>query len=413
VHVPRGLVRTEEARFFRRCVFEQSLGAMVRAGWLSPPTVVDAPVAAYDFSQLELRAGAAAYAQADVEAVLKDQARVTPGIVANLVELARERQGVMVFAASVRHAKEVLALLPAGVSALVTGETDGADRDAIIARFKARELKFLVNVSVLTTGFDAPHVDLIALLRPTESASLFQQIVGRGLRLCDGKTDCLVLDYTGQGHDLFHPDIQEDRPSPLAVPVTVACPECGHDNEFWGLVEHGEIVEHFGRRCQGAHLDGRSGAYVRCPFRFRYKTCGACGAENDTAARTCAACGAALVDDDRKLRDAMALKDAHVLRVDSMALERTYDRKGGERLEVRYYDADGQALKEWFRLSTPAEARAFRHNFLRLHLRRPEQLPAVASVQEALALHPALRVPAFVIARKREHWWQVREKVFR
>lgn len=50
-----------------------------------------------------------------------------------------------------------------------------------------------MNVSVLTTGFDAPHVDLIAILRPTESVSLYQQIVGRGLRLAPGKTDCLIM----------------------------------------------------------------------------------------------------------------------------------------------------------------------------------------------------------------------------
>jgi DNA repair protein RadD len=60
---------------------------------------------------------------------------------------------------------------------------------------------------VLTTGFDAPHVDLIAILRPTESVSLYQQIVGRGLRLAPGKTDCLILDYAGNPHDLYAPEV--------------------------------------------------------------------------------------------------------------------------------------------------------------------------------------------------------------
>ncbi|MGC4120572.1 MAG: DEAD/DEAH box helicase [Myxococcales bacterium] len=238
-HQPRRLVRTEEERFFRRCVFEQPLGAMIRAGWLSPPTVIDAPVAGYDFSRLRLRAGAATYAASEIEDLLKDQARVTPGIVANIVDLAKDRQGVMVFAASVRHATEIVRLLPPRISALVTGESGDDERDDAVKAFKARELKFLVNVSVLTTGFDAPHVDVIALLRPTESVSLFQQIVGRGLRLCPGKTDCLVLDYTGQGHDLFRPEIHEDRPTEGAVPVVVECPLCGHANDFWGLVEDG------------------------------------------------------------------------------------------------------------------------------------------------------------------------------
>ncbi len=411
-HLPRRLVRTDEERFFGPCVYELSLQSLIRQGFLTPPVLIDAPVVSYDFSRLERRHGAP-FALADVERSLSDQSRVTPGIVANIVSLAQERQGVMIFAASVRHAREVLTHLPPETSALVTGETGGDERDEVVRRFKARELKYLVNVSVLTTGFDAPHVDLIALLRPTESVSLFQQIVGRGLRLSPGKTDCLVLDYTGQGHDLFRPEIDQDKPADGAVPVVVTCPECGHENDFWGVVEFGELVEHFGRRCRGLLVDGTSGPARPCGFRFRFKLCGACGAENDTSARSCERCRAALVDDDRKLRDAMALKDAHVMRVDSMALVESVDRRGNPRLEVRYFDADGQSLKEWFFLRSTSDRLAFRHSFLRLHLRRPERVPEVSTPADAVALQPLLRTPAFVVARKRERFWQVREKVFR
>lgn len=413
VHAPRRRVRTLEARPFRTCIHEVSLRALVDAGHLTPPVHVDAPVASYDFSSLVLRAGSTAFAAAEVESLLKDQARVTPSIVANLLEVSQNRQGVMVFAASIRHAEEILGLLPADQSALVVGDTDTAERDALVARFKARQLKYLVNVSVLTTGFDAPHVDVIALLRPTESVALFQQMVGRGLRVFPGKRDCLVMDYTGQGHNLFRPEIDEDKPRSNAVPVVVPCPECGHPNDFWGLVDGaGEVVEHFGRRCQGALTHPSTGELEPCTFRFRFRSCPACGAENDIAARSCNACKAALVDDDRRLRDAMALKDAHVMRVDSMMLLRTQDKSGKDRLEVRYHDADGQALKEWFFLSTPSDVRAFEVGFLRVHLRRPEKIPAVRTMEDVLALHAQLRMPAFVIARKKERWWQVREKVF-
>jgi DNA repair protein RadD len=412
-HEPRKLLRTTEERFFRRCVFELSLRYMIEKGFLTQPIRIDAPVAGYDFSRLKLRAGSATFAMGEIEKVLKDQARVTPGIIANIVDMAKDRQGVMIFTASVRHAEEILGCLPPGVSALVIGDTETAERDDIVARFKARQLKYLVNVSVLTTGFDAPHVDLIALLRPTESVGLFQQIVGRGLRLSPGKADCLILDYTGQGHDLFRPEIDEDRPSDASVPVVVACPECRHENDFWGIVDgDGEIIEHFGRRCRGASVDARTGAVVPCPFRFRFKLCGSCGAENDIAARQCGQCGAVLVDNDRKLKEAMALKDAHVMRVDSMSLAQTFDRKRNERLEVQYFDADGQALKEWFFLSTPADARAFEYGFTRLHLRRPELVPRIASVSDAVRYQQLFRLPAFVIARKKERYWQIREKIF-
>ena len=107
---------------------------------------------------------------------------MTPHIIRQIVEFAEDRLGVMIFASTVEHAHEILRLLPAN-SALVSAETPARERDALILAFKAQQLKFLVNVAVLTTGFDAPHVDLIAILRPTESVSLYQQIVGRGLRL--------------------------------------------------------------------------------------------------------------------------------------------------------------------------------------------------------------------------------------
>lgn len=99
------------------------------------------------------------------------------------MEFAATRKGVMIFAATVEHAKEIVGLLPAEDAALITGDTPCAERDVLIEDFKAQRFRYLVNVAVLTTGFDAPHVDLIAILRPTESVSLYQQIVGRGLRL--------------------------------------------------------------------------------------------------------------------------------------------------------------------------------------------------------------------------------------
>ncbi|MCK6490615.1 MAG: hypothetical protein L6R48_20370 [Planctomycetes bacterium] len=81
--------------------------------------------------------------------------------------------------------------------ACIFGHTPDAERDRIIARFKKGALRYLVNVAVLTTGFDAPQVDCVALLRPTLSPGLYYQMVGRGFRLAPGKQDCLVLDFGG------------------------------------------------------------------------------------------------------------------------------------------------------------------------------------------------------------------------
>lgn len=169
---------------------------MIKHGYLTPPERLDMPVVQYDFSRLQAQSNGL-FSEADMNQELKKQQRITPHIISQIEEFAQTRKGVMIFAATVEHAREITGLLPADDAALITGETPGPERDTLIDAFKAQQFRYLVNVSVLTTGFDAPHVDLIAILRPTESVSLYQQIVGRGLRLSPGKTDCLILDYAG------------------------------------------------------------------------------------------------------------------------------------------------------------------------------------------------------------------------
>jgi DNA repair protein RadD len=66
-----------------------------------------------------------------------------------------------------------------------------------LSDFKAGSLRYLVNVNVLTMGFDAPNIDCVAMVRPTLSPGLYYQMVGRGFRLAEGKENCLVLDFGG------------------------------------------------------------------------------------------------------------------------------------------------------------------------------------------------------------------------
>ncbi len=409
-----GFLRTDETRLFKKCIYDLTLSRMIEEGYLTPPVQIDAPVASYDFSSLKLRPGAQSYSVSDIEDILKDQKRVTPIIVQNIVELARDRKGVLIFTSSIRHAREILTHLPADESSLVIGDTPSDERDRVIEQFKRRELRFLVNVSVLTTGFDAPHIDLIAILRPTESVSLYQQIVGRGLRLCEGKHDCLILDYTGVPHDIFSPQISDNKPVEEAVPVEIGCPMCKHVNEFWGIKdETGEVVEHFGRKCRGAIEDPNGNEIIPCGFRYRYKSCDQCGEENDIAAKSCSRCGNVLVDNDTKLQEAMALKDAHVMRPDTMTFEKKLDQNGLERLEVRYYDLDAQHLSEIFYLNNPTDSKVFYYNFVRMHSRLPEKQLSIGSVDEAIKLKNQFRLPMFIIARKQKHFWKIREKIFR
>lgn len=138
----------------------------------------------------------------------------------------------MIFATTVEHAKEILTLLPNDDATLICAETTTIAREETINVFKAQKIRYLVNVSVLITGFDAPHVDLIAILRPTESVNLYQKIVDRGLRLFPSKSQCIILDYAGNPHDLYMPEVDSPRRDRQSVPIQVFCPLCHFANLF-------------------------------------------------------------------------------------------------------------------------------------------------------------------------------------
>ncbi|QQG30042.1 DEAD/DEAH box helicase [Pectobacterium carotovorum] len=405
-----GMIRGDERSLFRDCIYELPLRYMIKHGFLVPPDRLDMPVVQYDFSKLVARSNGL-FSEADLNLELKRQQRITPHIISQVIDYAQTRRGVMIFASTVEHAKEITALLPAGQAALVSADTPAAERDALINAFKQQSLRYLVNVAVLTTGFDAPHVDLIAILRPTESVSLYQQIVGRGLRLYPGKTDCLILDYAGNPHDLYTPEVGNSKAHAGSQPVQVFCPECGFANLFWGkTTPDGDIIEHYGRRCQGWEM-AESGQRQQCNFRFRFKVCPHCGAENDIAARRCHQCDEVLVDPDDMLKAALKLKDALVLRCSGMSFEQGQDAKG-EWLKITYHDEEGAEVSERFRLHTTAQRHVFLQQFLRVHQRAPGTPFNWQNAADVIAQQPLLRAPDFVVARKHGKFWQIREKLF-
>jgi len=408
-----GEIKTDQSRFFKQCVYELPLSYMVKKHYLTVPVKVDIPVTSYDFSELSEKGRM--YTAAEVEEILQSQKRLTPLIIKNIIDITERyhRQGVMIFSASVKHAGEIMSYLPAGDCRVVLGDTEIAERNQIVNDFKQRKFKYLVNVSVLTTGFDAPHVDVIAILRPTESNSLYQQIVGRGLRLSDGKKDCYVLDYTGMRHDIYAPEIGDKRPAKDTVPVLVPCPECGFENSFWGYANAGgEVLEHFGRKCRGTTQDPATMELTRCGFRFRLKLCHSCGAENDITAKACEKCDAALVDAEAKLKQAKLSKNAHILTPDRITFEERQDKNGNSFLEIRYYDYDGQYVSEAHFFGNPTSIKKFNINFLRSHLRRPELAHEFRTPLDVVKYQKLFRLPAFIIARKQDKFWKVTEKVF-
>lgn len=143
------------------------------------------------------------------------------------------RKRALVFCCGVEHAKQVcLELQNKGIrSDYVHAETLPMYREQILNRFKSGELQALCNVSILTTGYDDPSLDMIAVLRATKSTSLWVQIVGRGMRIAPNKKDCLVLDFGGNidrhgSIDCIFIKQKGDKVEIGKIPQKT-CPECG------------------------------------------------------------------------------------------------------------------------------------------------------------------------------------------
>ena len=415
----RGIMRSEQSRPFEHCIYELPLRYLIKKQYLTKPKLVDATIEHYDFSTLKANTDGE-YNSTDVNLLLSKHHRVTKGITEQVIELSKNRKGVMIFAATVEHAKEIHSYLPDECSALITGDTDNRQRDQLITGFKKKEIKYLVNVSVLTTGFDAPHVDLIAILRPTQSVSLYQQIIGRGLRLSPNKKDCLVIDYTGNDFDLYQPEVGEKKPNNQSQPVQVTCPSCDFPNIFWGICDDdGHLVEHYGRRCQGLiedPFDATRSAH-QCEYRFVFKECPHCGAENDIAARRCTSCDEVLVDPDDMLKKALQLKDSKVIRCSGVSLEKITD-KGQIKLKITYHDEEGAELSESFNFSKPNQIKAFNEIFAKrinktiaAHTGKDDNFD-IQNIEQALKLEKVFPYPDFVIAKKQKYYWRIKHRLF-
>jgi DNA repair protein RadD len=157
-----------------------------------------------------------------------------------------QRRRTIAFAVDVRHSVHIVdELLKSDVRAEhVDGDTHQTDRDAIIARLASGETEVVSNVGIFTEGFDSPDVGCIALVRPTRSLGLFRQMIGRGLRPAEGKSDVIILDHSGGVHRHGRPDdviewtldtdkratnvTHEARVATIGSNPFVECKACGH-----------------------------------------------------------------------------------------------------------------------------------------------------------------------------------------
>jgi DNA repair protein RadD len=219
----------EHLGIFDEICYEAQVGDLIERGYLSRLT--NSPsVEGVDTSRLKVRMGE--YVAKDMELLFIETANAA---VNEMVHLASDRKSIIVFTAGVDHAElvaESIGKITGEAVAVVTGGTGSKEREDSIRQFKAGQVRWLVNVNVLTTGFNATRTDTVAVMRATTSAGLFAQMVGRGLRLHEGKEDCLILDYGGnlERHGcLDDPDYGRKPPaekSKVSAKDSRTCPQC-------------------------------------------------------------------------------------------------------------------------------------------------------------------------------------------
>jgi superfamily II DNA or RNA helicase len=165
-------------------------------GYLCGIRLLSVKVEAIDLAGIATVAGDLNQGQLDAAMNVE---KVVHGIVKPTLELAGARRTIM-FTTSVENAHrmaEVFNRYRPNSARAVDGGTPLDERRGILAGHRRGDYQFLCNVGVLTEGYDDPLVSCVGMARPTKSRALYAQCAGRGLRIADGKTDCLLLDFVG------------------------------------------------------------------------------------------------------------------------------------------------------------------------------------------------------------------------
>jgi DNA repair protein RadD len=222
--------------FLNHVCYEIGIRELIRDGYLCP-LVSKAGKSKAHTENVSVRGGE--FVAGELESLMNRDSLVEAAC-REIVERTADRQSCLIFASGVEHGKHIARILREKHNAecgFVCGETPASEREELLARFRGdssgtlfgREpLKYLCNVNVLTTGFDAPNIDCIALLRPTMSPGLLVQMVGRGLRQHPDKQDCQILDFGGniERHGPIDQIKVKEKPGEGGPAPAKECPEC-------------------------------------------------------------------------------------------------------------------------------------------------------------------------------------------
>lgn len=325
-------------------------------GWIVGPVFgyPDDEQVHYDFSEISDQDWS--YPEAELDAAVSDKA-LCLSICADFIRKTEDRVGVLIFAATKRHTRQIAAALKIlGIAedqiGVITESTTQKEQSRILNAAKAGKLKYVINVSVLTTGVNVPAWSAVVFMRPIASIVLLIQAIGRVLRLqiedgdvpmiernsltaderkdliaASGKPDALVLDYGGVmdalGHLYSSPILEqaELEKAKKKKEELIECPQCATMNS-----PHA-------RRCIGGTLQDR------CDWFWHYRACPSCHTKNDQVARECRnpECRRLLVDPNANLSH-KHYSEGESIPVRAMQVEAG---RGGK-LTVRFELSDGR-----------------------------------------------------------------------
>lgn len=366
----QGCLTWGEKKIFDSIVYSAPMKRLIEEGFLAPlvPGAVSAKVKT---DGVEV-ASTGDFVISQLDASASDPATVA-SVVDDVVEWFRcGRTSALMFGVSVEHAAMMRnEMRIRGYSCeVITGETDPRERKQHIERFKRRELQCIASCDVLTTGFDAPVVDILAVVRPTMSASLWVQMAGRGMRISEGKHDCVVLDY-GENTERHGP-IDQIKPKPRAA------------------------------------SKGEGNAPI--------KVCAACMAEAPASASLCPECDAPFPAPERKV--ATRASDRPIISQPEKPKEFvvTYtkfsphiSKSGSCSLKVHYDVDDAMPIAEWLCFDHEEDSFAYR-KAAGWWVKAGGKRPAPSSVDEAERRLSELDKPVAITAKREGKFWRV-EKV--
>jgi DNA repair protein RadD len=189
------LINRVKPDFWKRIIFNVNNQELFADGYLCSLKYFDR--SQFDHTEIKMNKSRTDF---DTDNFAKKMEKMRPTILDLVIRASRKMKSVLVFCSSISEAYSLAQVTPN--SAFVDGKTPKKERDDIINGFRDGRIKVVYNVGVLTVGFDHPELDCIFLLRPTRSLRLHYQMIGRGIRIAEGKEHCVVVDFTSNVKNL-------------------------------------------------------------------------------------------------------------------------------------------------------------------------------------------------------------------